>query len=269
MNKKDKIQAVIFDWAGTTVDYGCLAPVKAFIEAFKLKGIELTDKEVRGPMGLNKIDHIKAICELERVKKLWVERFGAQPQQNDILDIYADFELRLLKILGKYSEVISGVPEVVEKLREAGIKIGSSTGYTAEMAEIIQSEAGKKGYQPDSVLTAEDVPQGRPAPYMCYQNAINLEVYPLDRIVKVGDTVSDIKAGVNAGVWSVGVIEGSSELGLSKEEVKEFDTKLLKTKKDKVRKRYQQAGADYVIDKIVEINDVIEEINQQLSEEAM
>ena len=30
-----QLEAVIFDWAGTTVDYGCFAPVEAFIKAFE------------------------------------------------------------------------------------------------------------------------------------------------------------------------------------------------------------------------------------------
>ena len=53
-----KIEAVIFDWAGTTVDYGCFAPVQAFSEVFKEFGVTPTMEEVRKPMGMLKIDHI-------------------------------------------------------------------------------------------------------------------------------------------------------------------------------------------------------------------
>lgn len=49
-----KIEAVIFDWAGTTVDFGCFAPVQAFVEVFKHFGIEPTMEEVRKPMGMLK-----------------------------------------------------------------------------------------------------------------------------------------------------------------------------------------------------------------------
>lgn len=44
------IQAVIFDWAGTTVDYGCFAPVQAFQEAFAHHGVPVTLEETRKPM---------------------------------------------------------------------------------------------------------------------------------------------------------------------------------------------------------------------------
>ena len=68
-----KIKAVIFDWAGTTVDYGCMAPVQAFVEVFKQYGIEPTMEEVRKPMGMLKIDHIRTMLQMERIRGLWVE----------------------------------------------------------------------------------------------------------------------------------------------------------------------------------------------------
>ena len=55
------IKAVIFDWAGTTVDYGCFAPVQAFMETFKAAGVEPTMEETRKPMGMLKIDHIRTM----------------------------------------------------------------------------------------------------------------------------------------------------------------------------------------------------------------
>ena len=58
------IEAVIFDWAGTTVDYGCFAPLKGFIDAFASKGVKITPAEARGPMGVLKIDHIRALAAI-------------------------------------------------------------------------------------------------------------------------------------------------------------------------------------------------------------
>jgi len=70
--KGDKIiEAVIFDWAGTTVDYGCFAPVQAFIETFKNEGIEVSFDEVRQPMGALKRDHIRALLEMPRITNLF------------------------------------------------------------------------------------------------------------------------------------------------------------------------------------------------------
>ena len=66
-----KIEAVIFDWAGTTVDFGCMAPVQAFMEAFKAEGIVPTMDEIRGPMGMLKRDHVKTMMSMDRIGGLW------------------------------------------------------------------------------------------------------------------------------------------------------------------------------------------------------
>lgn len=67
-------KAVIFDWAGTTVDYGCFAPVQAFVEVFCHFGIEPTMEEVRKPMGMLKRDHIRTMLQMKRIFGLWKEK---------------------------------------------------------------------------------------------------------------------------------------------------------------------------------------------------
>ena len=78
-----KIKAVIFDWAGTTVDFGCMAPVQAFVEVFKEFGIEPTMEEVREPMGMLKIDHIRTMLKMGRIRNLWIEKYGKEPEEED------------------------------------------------------------------------------------------------------------------------------------------------------------------------------------------
>ena len=73
------IRAVLFDWAGTTVDYGSRALVEAFVEAFRRSGIELTAAEARGPMGRAKRDHIAAIFALPRVVEAWASCTTGRP----------------------------------------------------------------------------------------------------------------------------------------------------------------------------------------------
>ena len=63
-----QITCVIMDWAGTAVDYGCFAPLNAFLKVFaEEKGIDITYRQAREPMGLLKIDHIKAILSMPEV----------------------------------------------------------------------------------------------------------------------------------------------------------------------------------------------------------
>ena len=86
----------------------------------------------------------------------------------------------------------------VADFRKRGLKIGSTTGYTGEMMKLLLGEAKKRGYEPDSSVCATDVPAGRPEPWMCLQNAMNLQTYPMEAFVKIGDTLPDISEGLNA-----------------------------------------------------------------------
>ena len=113
-----KVEGIIFDWAGTTVDYGCFAPVQAFLEAFEQYGIHLTKQEVREPMGMLKMDHIRAIMNMDRVRKCWNEVYGKDPDEQNVQEIYQIFEPKLLQILDRYAQPKPYVLETVKKKNE-------------------------------------------------------------------------------------------------------------------------------------------------------
>lgn len=260
-----KVQAIIFDWAGTTVDYGSFAPVEAFIQVFQAKGIHITAHEIRLYMGLLKKDHLRQLLKLERIEIQWAERFGKKPDENAVDELYRSFEPMLIAMLPDFCEPIPGIVDLVGRLRERGLKIGSTTGYTAKMMEIVAPGARKKGYYPDIVVTSDQLPSGRPEPYMCFKNAIELKVYPLDTFIKVGDSVSDIEEGVNAGMWSVGLIKGGSELGLTLEEVEQMPADELTERMHVVRERMKSHGAHFVMDSVLDLEAVIDEVNTLLA----
>lgn len=251
---ENKFDAVIFDWAGTTVDYGCFAPVQAFVEVFQQFGIEPTMQEVREPMGMLKRDHIKAMLSMERIASLWEKQYHRAWTEEDVDKLYGQFEGKLLGILDKFAEVKPYVLETVKELRSRGIKIGSTTGYTDNMMAIVVPEAEKNGYAPDAWFSPDAVNHmGRPYPYMIYRNMEAFGVKSVDRVMKVGDTISDIREGKNAGVYTVGVVEGSSELGLSKEEYESLSDTEKQEKIDFVTQKFIQAGADAVIKNMGEL----------------
>ncbi|UOQ94870.1 phosphonoacetaldehyde hydrolase [Halobacillus shinanisalinarum] len=256
----NKIEAVVFDWAGTTIDYGCFAPLEVFLEIFRKQGVEITVKEARGPMGMLKIEHIRALLAESRIHAEWVRVKGVEPTEEDVHLMNNEFEKILFEALPRFATPISGVPELVSSLRSKGIKIGATTGYTKKMMEIVAPRAAELGYAPDCYFTADDVKAGRPYPWMCYRNAEELDVYPMNKMMKVGDTATDMKEGKNAGMISIGVVLGGSELGLSEQEVKDMDTKELEVEILRVKERLTEAGADYVITKVDELENVIDQI---------
>lgn len=212
-------KAVLFDWAGTTVDYGSRAPAEVFCEIFRRRGVEITVAEARGPMGRAKPDHIAAIAAVPRVAALWRARFGREPRESDVQEMYREFLPLQKATLARGSGVIPGVAAAVAALRAQGIKIGSSTGYTRELMDVVAPLAAQEGYQPDAIICADDVPAGRPAPWMNFLAAQRLGVYPMSAIAVVDDTPVGIEAGRNAGAVTIAVTLTGNALGLSEDEV--------------------------------------------------
>ena len=260
-----KIKALIFDWAGTVIDYGSFSPVNVFLSIFSKKGVEITVEEARKPMGMLKYDHIKEILAFSRVRDKWKEIYGNEPEKSDIDELYKSFEPAVLEIIDKYSKPFGNNAEIIEKLKNKGYKIGSTTGYTKNMMDIVTRVAGENGYNPDFWITPDLIGNyGRSYPYMIFQNLIKLEIMNVKEAVKIGDTIVDIEEGRNAGVWSVGVIEGSSLSGLSEEEFDSLSAEEKKALRIKVKNEYFKAGAHYTIDNLSEIFNIIELINIRL-----
>ncbi len=241
-----KIKCVIMDWAGTAVDYGCFAPVAAFIEAFAEKGLVIDVVQTRKPMGLPKIQHIRELLSMPEVN----EQFTALPTRLDGRRrgrTKPPFREASLRLLENYTDPIPGVIPTLEKLRAEGMKIGSTTGYTREMMNVVLPAAQAKGYHVDYCATPNLLPAGRPAPYMIFENLTKLAVPSLDAVIKVGDTIADILEGVNAKVYSVGVILGSNEMALTEAETKSMPASEPEARIADVKERMLAAGASYVI----------------------
>jgi phosphonoacetaldehyde hydrolase len=259
------VRAVVLDWAGTAVDYGCMGPVSAFVEVFDREGVELSPDEARGPMGLKKIDHLRALCTMETVARRWAEARGSGPSEEDIQRMYAALEPLMADSIRKYSEPVPGLLEMVSHWRSRSILIGSSTGYTRPIMEELCREAAQRGYAPDCVVTSSDVVQGRPYPFMCYRNAIELGVYPLEAMVKIGDTVSDIHEGLNASMWTIGITKSGNSLGLSPAEVEKLGEYELRKRLGAIESRFHAEGAHYVVDDIGRCRQALEEIQERLA----
>ena len=259
------LKAIILDWAGTTLDYGCFAPAVVFVEVYNRQGVPITTEQAREPMGAHKKVHIRMISEMEAVRRMWQDARGRLPNEDDVEAMFRDFVPLQLACLAKYADLIPGTLEALADFRRRGLKIGSTTGYTTEMMEVLQEEARKRGYVPDSSVCAAQVPAGRPYPWMCLQNALNLQVYPMEAFVKVGDTLPDVAEGLNAGMWTIGLAKTGNELGLTEQEIAALEPTVLKAKLDRAYQRLHQGGAHYVVDSISEVPPILDDINARLA----
>ena len=262
---RGKIQAVLLDWAGTTMDFGCMAPAVVFVDVFRRKDVPITMEEARAPMGAHKRVHIQKITQLDSVRKRWQEKHGRLPTDADVEAMFKDFVPLQVKCLSDYSELIPGTLDIVKALKQRGYKIGSTTGYTTEMMAINLKDAARQGYVPDSTVCASDVPAGRPYPYMCLQNVINLGVSPVEACVKIDDTRPGIEEGLNAAMWTIGLAISGNEVGMP---LKDW-TELPKAEQARLREgaytRMYQSGAHYVVDTIADIMPCLDDIGARLA----
>jgi phosphonoacetaldehyde hydrolase len=259
------LKAVILDWAGTTMDFGCLAPAVVFVDVYERRGVPITTEEAREPMGAHKKVHIRKISQLPTVAKRWKEVHGKPCTEEDIEAMFQDFIPRQLDCLAKYADLIPGTVESIAAFRDRGLKIGSTTGYTGEMMKLLLAEAKRRGYEPDSTVCATDVPAGRPEPWMCLANAQNLRIFPMEAIVKIGDTLPDIAEGLNAGMWTIGLAKTGNEMGLSQKDLERLPKEEYSRRIDRAYERMTQAGAHYVVDAITDVIPCLVDIDRRLA----
>jgi phosphonoacetaldehyde hydrolase len=264
---RGKVQALILDWSGTTADAYVVAPAVVFVEVFKRQNVEISMAEARGPMGLRKDLHIKALTEVDEIKERWKNVHSKYPDQSDVDRMFADFVPLQLDCLRKYTTLLPGVAEVTQRLQKKGIKIGSTTGFLRAMVDILEEDAAKQGYKPDASVAGDEVINGaRPSPHMVFKNLDMLNITPIHSVIKVDDTVSGVGEAVNAGCWGVGVTRYSNYMDVdTPEDGEKLSDDEIAKRLAKTKDMLEKAGAHYVIDSIADIEPVVEDVNQRLA----
>lgn len=270
------LKAAVLDWSGTTADAHVIAPAVVFVEVFKKHGCEISMAEARGPMGLRKDLHIGKIFEIPEVAARWEKLKGKKPNtdrsdpNNDVDILFTDFVPMQVNCLPEYTDLLPGTVNAVDSLREKNMKIGVSTGFTSPMVDVLLEAAKVQGFVPDSSVAGDQVDNNmgfRPAPFMVYQNLVNLGVYPIESVVKVDDTTSGVGEGLNAGCWSVGIyglsnytdVDTMAQWNAMNEEEK------LERQMWSKEKLLKESGAHYVIESIKDLPEVCDDINRRLA----
>ena len=261
------VKALILDWSGTTADAYVVAPAVVFVEVFANKGVEISMAEARGPMGLRKDLHIKALTEDPVIAARWKGVHGRLPDQSDVDAMFTDFVPAQLDCLRKYTGLLPGVAEVTQRIQASGVKIGSTTGFMRSMVDILEEDAAKQGYRPDASVAGDEVKHGaRPAPHMVYKNLDILGITTIQSVIKVDDTASGVGEALNAGCWGVGVARYSNYMDIdTPEEGAAMSDEEINRRMAISRDILERTGAHYVIDSLADIEPVIEDINVRLA----
>ena len=261
MSLKDRFDLVIFDWAGTMVDFGCEAPVRALIEGFAAHGVVIDEAAARRDMGKAKIDHVRSLLAEPAVAAAWLARHGRGSNEQDVQELIARLGPLMREHAARASTLIPGARQTFDRLRAAGLRVASSTGYTREMMQPLLARAAEQGYVPEHLVCSGETPAGRPSPLMIYKACAELGVWPLSRVVKVDDAVVGIAEGKAAGAYTVGVASGN-ELGLSLEGLRALPASERARRIDSTREVLLTAGADVAIESIADLMPALERASQ-------
>ena len=264
MSLKSHFDLVIFDWAGTMVDFGCEAPVTALIEAFRREGVALDAHVARRDMGIAKIDHVRNLLRESEVTPAWRVAKGRSSDESDVDILMGHLGPLMRGHAAAASALIAGARQTFDGLRGLGIRVASSTGYTRDMMEPVLAQAAAQGYTPELVVCAGETPRGRPTPLMIYKTCVDLGVWPLSRVVKVDDAEAGIAEGKAAGAFTVGVASGNA-LGLPLKTLQAMPASEQTARLAAAREVLLAAGADLAIDSVADLLPALEGATANLS----
>jgi phosphonoacetaldehyde hydrolase len=258
------LQAVILDWAGTVVDHGSRAPMGAFVRAFAEFGVAISIADARGPMGMAKRDHIRMVGQAPAVDAGWRAAHGRPMSETDIDAVMAVFEPMNVASVVHHADFIPGALAALAEIRARGLHIGSTTGYTRPIMDVLMPIAAAGGYAPEVTVCAGDLPAGRPSPLMMWHAMAAMGVWPAARVVKVDDTPPGIGEGVAAGTWTVGLALTGNIAGLSADELAALDAPAKADIHARATAEMLAGGADEVIDSIADLPACLDRIERRL-----
>jgi phosphonatase-like hydrolase len=197
----ERVRLVVFDMAGTTVHDDGLV-LECFVAAAEAVGLEATREELNERMGLSKL---QVFDELSK------RQLGRTREAEALRDQGYDAFRRILEASYERGGVsgVSGAEGVFRWLHDRDVLVALNTGFYRRVTEIIVDKLGWKSAV-DAVVCVEDVVEGRPAPYMIHEAMQRCRVHSVNEVIAVGDTPSDMIAGINSGALGViGVTSGA------------------------------------------------------------
>jgi phosphonoacetaldehyde hydrolase len=262
MSIRSRFDLVIFDWAGTMIDFGCQAPVTALIEAFAAEGVAIDEAAARRDMGMAKSDHVRSLLRVPSIAASWQARHGTTPDDRGVAVLLSRLEPLMRERAARAATLIPGARECFDRLRADGLRVASSTGYTRTMMQGVLARAAEQGYVPEHLVCSGETPFGRPSPLMIYKACAELGVWPLSRVVKVDDAEAGIAEGKAAGAFTVGVASGNL-IGLALPAFQSLPAFERENRIATARTALLAAGADIAISSVAELYPALESIVAQ------
>ena len=218
---------------------------------------------------MGKWDHIRTLCDQPQITERYKKVFGRAPTDDDVTAIYERFMPLQIEKIAEHSALIPGALDTIAALRAQGIKIGSCSGYPAQVMAKVVELAATNGYVADHVVATDEVPNGRPWPAQALANVIALGIDDVGACVKIDDTVPGILEGRRAGMWTVALVCSGNALGLTHAQYKALAPETLATERKRIHALFEGSRPHYLIDTISDLPEVIADINKRLAQGEM
>lgn len=193
----ETIELMVCDMAGTTVRDAGQVP-KAFTSALAAHGIAVTPQAINSLRGA-----AKRLAILNLIPEGGDRQMRAE-------QVYATFVQHLAQVFSGTVEAVPGARDMIDTLRSRGIRVALNTGFDRETTNLLLDALHWREGVVDAVVCGDEVPLGRPAPYMIFRCMEATGVVDVRRVANAGDTVLDLQAGHNAGVaLNIGVLSGA------------------------------------------------------------
>ena len=188
------LQLVVFDMAGTTIEDAGQVP-EAFTTVLRRRGIEVSADELRAVRGASKRDAIRQLVR---------SRHNGDVEQvtESIFQEFRDHLTELFQSGGV--RPIPGARETFDWLRSQNVRVALGTGFDRLTTDLIAEAVGWKESVVDAIVCGDDVPQGRPAPYLIFRAMEQTGAIDVRQVACIGDTVLDLQAGNNSGAKGPG-----------------------------------------------------------------
>ncbi|HEY0273959.1 MAG TPA: HAD-IA family hydrolase [Chitinophaga sp.] len=187
------IKLVVFDMAGTTVkdDDGV---AKAFQAALQQYGYQVPLEDINPIMGYEKNEAIR------RMLRRSLAPDAITPEQ--VANIHRAFVDRMLHYYRSATDIapLPHAEATLQALRRQGIKVGINTGFSRNIAQaVIDKLDWERKAMFDYLVASDEVPQGRPHPFMVQRMMEAAGISNPLETAKVGDTEVDVREGLAAG----------------------------------------------------------------------
>jgi phosphonatase-like hydrolase len=195
------LDLIVFDIAGTIIKDRGEVP-DAFSAVLAEHGVQITSEDLLRVRGSSKRDAFLSLIPV------------GPDQAGRAEAAYASFRRNLI---GRYETdgvwEITSAKETLKYFRDQRIHVAINTGFDRDITTLVLSALEWPADLVEFVVCGDDVPQGRPAPFMIYRAMEATRTMNVGRVACAGDTTLDLLAGYNARVqWNVGVLSGAHSL---------------------------------------------------------